>query len=476
MVGIFSGGRWKWKSNSGQITGEKIPGDLNNWNTLSTDINEATVSSHGELQKRSSTLYHTYGPVASAINKTTAYAVGSGNVFRSHPDHRLLGITPDEAKEWGKHFQLLVHYYFCMLSWYEKQAVVFRGAMICGDSLLYFLRDDNGGFDLIEAGGDTIDWQKSGDKYTLGIQHDKFQRRTGIYTDKAIPFHDPQTYDQNVIQFFIKELPRQLRGLPLAYKIIALAKNHDRHLDATVNRAVLESIMLGVSKTDSTDFSKQIEQQQAAANRKAGGVKKLWSKITGSNELSAGNIYQVRTGEDFSFTDLKTPSNNFGLFSEWMIKIVAMATDTTPGVIMSNYPTSYSSHRGEFNDFWKMIQLKRTVFNDKVNRVVVREIAKKLILDGVIKAPGFFDDPLKQEAWIAGSFLGPVPGHINPLQEVNAHKISVEQGFQSRADIAALYGNEWDNFVDEWASQEKIFKTLPMTEQESAIEEGLINE
>lgn len=476
MIAFFKNGKISYKHTGKQIDGEKIPGDLNSWNVYVTEINQALSSSYGKLSERSSTLYHSYAPVSSAINKTTSYAIGSGNVFRSYPDYRILGITRKEASEWGKKFQLLIHYYFKKLSWYQKQAVVFRGSLILGDSLVFFIRE-NGQLDIIEVGGNSIDWQHAnGDDWTLGIKHDKYKRRKAIYTDKVINFKNQKTGDQQVIQFFIKQNPRQLRGLPLAYKIIALAKNHDRHMDATIQRAVLESIMMGYSNTDNTDFGKQINEQVLAAQRKKGNIiTNAFSKITGSRDLQGGNIYQLKTGESLQFTDLKTPAKNFDEFNAWMIKFVAMATDTTPGIIMSNYPTSYSSHRGEFNDFWKMTQVKRNVFNETVNKVVIREIAKKLLFDRAISAPGFFTNDIQKEAWLAGSFLGPVPGHLNPRQEVEAHRISVENSFQSRSDIAALYDNEWDNFIEDWAEQEKLFKELPLTDREKKIKEGLNN-
>ena len=426
------------------------------------------------MTDRSSSLFHSYAPVSSAINKTTAYAIGQGNIYRSNPDYRILNISPQEAKEWGKRFQLLVHYLFEKLSWYEKQSIVFRGSLITGDSLVFFIRDNNT-FDIIEAGGYNIDWYKTdGESWTLGIKHDKYKRRKAIYTNKTINFQNQKTGDQQVIQFYIKTNPRQLRGLPLAYKIIALAKNHDRQIDATVQRAVLESIMFAYSNTDTTDFGKQINEQVLAAQRKRGNYyTDSFSKITGSRDLQGGNIYQLKPGESLNFTDLKTPSKNFDQFNEWMIKFVAMATDTTPGIILSNYPTSYSSHRGEFNDFWKMAQWKRSVFNKTVNKVVIREIAKKLILDGLISAPGFFINYFMQEAWLSGLYLGPVPGHINPKQEVEAHRIAVENSFQLRSDISALYGNEWDNIIDEWGEQERKFRSLSMDEQEQIIQEDL---
>ena len=475
---IFNNGKVTKQILGGQITGEKIPGDLNSWNLYQNDINEALNSSYGILSQRSSTLYHSFPPLSSAVNKTAAYAIGSGNAFRSHLDYRILGITAEYAKEWGKQFQLLIHYNFKKLSWYQKQGIVFKGAMVLGDSLVYFIRDKDG-LDLIEAGGNNIDWEyNTGDDWTLGVKHDPQMRRSALRIgDKTINFKNQKTKDQQILQFYIKSLPRQLRGLPIAYKIIALAKNSDRFLDSTVQRAVLESIMFGYSNTDTTDLNAQAKQQAEAAAKKKGwsGVRSAWSRLTGTKELAGGNIYQLKNDESMQFTDLKTPSNNFGVFNEWIIKYVAMATDTTPGVIMSSYPTSYSSHRGEFNDFWKMVTEKRFIFNETVNFPVIRELAKTFILSGAIKAPGFFEDPIKQQAWLAGSFLGPVPGHINPLQEVKAEALAVENAFILRSDAAANHGNEFDNIINEWAAQEIQFKTLSLTEQEKAIQEGLQN-
>jgi len=472
----FSKGKVTRKGGGGQISGEKMPGDLDSWNLYQQDINEALSASYGVLSQRSSSLYNSYQPAKSAINKTTAYAIGSGNIFRSRPDYRILGITPDEAKEWGKKFQLLVHYHFKKMSWYEKQAITFKGALIKGDSLVFFVREKDNSFDLVEAGGENIDFEKADNKnWTLGIKHDKWKRKQAIFTDKQINFRNQKTGDQQVIQFYLKEQPRQLRGLSLVYSIIAMAKNHDREIDATVQRAVLESIMMAYSNADQTDVGAQIKQQAQNASRKKGGLKNIFSKLAGTKDLQGGNLYQLKNDEKIQFTDLKTPGNNFDKFQDAMIKFVAMGTDTTPGIITSQYTTSYSSHKGELNDFWKMIKLKRGIFNEKVNKVVIREIAKNLIMDGKIKAPGFFSDPIAQEAWLSGIFLGPVPGQINPLQEARARAVEVENAFITRSDAASNYDNEFENMVATWAEQEIQFKTLPMTEQEKLIEKDLTN-
>ena len=112
MIRILRGNKIVSHGTGSQITGGKIPGDLDSMSTYQEDINEAVTLSYGDLVKRSKTLYHSYPPLASAINKTTAYAIGRGNIFRSRPDYRILKITPEEAKTWGKTYQLYVHYFF----------------------------------------------------------------------------------------------------------------------------------------------------------------------------------------------------------------------------------------------------------------------------------------------------------------------------------------------------------------------------
>ena len=124
------------------------------------------------------TLYHTYGPAASAVNKQVKYAVGPGLLFRSQPDWEILGMSQEAAKEWGKRFQKLFHYFSLSINRYGKEAPLMTGALAGGDSLLFFDYGKKGIFDLIDSGGDVINFQKEGT--TLGIYHDKLMRRTGI--------------------------------------------------------------------------------------------------------------------------------------------------------------------------------------------------------------------------------------------------------------------------------------------------------
>jgi capsid protein len=471
---VIRNGKVGVMQNETQLNGEKIPGDLNSWQQFSTDPNIILKYSYGLLSERSATLYHTHPPVAAAIEKHTEYAIGPGLVFRSQPDWTILGMTKERAKEWGMLFQKLVHYAFLMLNYYEKQPVIFRTGLIQGDSLLLFDRKEpveGLPFDLIETGGDQINWERAddltgGQRVILGVQTDALLRRKGLYlinSTSPVPFQDENGF-QNIIQFFEKKIARQLRGYPLAYRMIAAAKNNDRYWDAILNRAALEATILGIETSDNADVRAQMERlaEEMRLNKKDHDATTTGTdtRLTAEGSITAlgsGNILSLAAKGEFKFLEMKTPSNNFDKFQEAYLHMVGMGMDTPPEVVKSMYSTSYTAHKGAFNDFIKSYMKKRSSFIKAVNFPIIRELAKYFITARILPIPHdrFFIDPIIQYAALSGNWLGPVPGTINPLQEVNAKEKEVQNAFMLRSDAAADYGNEFDNIIEQWGQEEE---------------------
>ncbi len=464
MIFTNVGKNKKINSRGDSYSGEKDMGDLNNWHILSGDSNEILKNTYGVLSERSSTLYHTYGPAKAAINKPTTYAIGPGLVFRSSPNSRRLGMSKESANDFGLDLQDIVDSYQRKMGFYEKQNVLFRSALYGGDSFLWFDRDDQGNLtDLLETQNNQIDWSYKKGDYTLGIKHDDKLRRLGVkkVDGTEVPFTTPLG-DQNVIQCYFKELGRQLRGYPLVYSTINLSRNDDTHTDAITNRAVMEAVMMGWAESSGTDFAQQIK-DLADGNRKKKG--RSWNplkKIGNAENMGSGNYFMTQTGEKMNWGDLKTPSNTYNVFKKWMINYIGMATGTPPQVIMSDYVGSYTAHKGAFNDFIKAYMKKRKTFERIVMDIVVREILKDAIMQGYIKAPGFLTgDWMIQQAYTRGVYLGPVPGHINPLVEVRAKEREVQAGFELRSTYALEKGHEWEDFLPVWEEQQRQYSDAP---------------
>lgn len=475
--------------NGQQYDGEKIPGDLASWRYYGTDPNEMLKWTYDVLSQRSTTLYHTHPPVSAGINKLTTYTIGGGLAFRSQPDWSTLGMTKQAAKEWGMRFQKLIHYLFVMTNFYEKQAILFRTAKIMGDSVLLFDRSydvGNGLFDLLDLGGDYIDPGNGlvgSDKVTLGIVHDTAMRKKGIVgrDGKTIKFRDDNG-DQNIILYMTKNMSRQMRGYPFAYRLINSAKNNDRLWDATLARAAIEATVLGKSKSSIpgnlseqskglAEYAAAVSTGQAITTSSAEGLRNV-GNVGGQ---LPGSVYEVGNGNDFEFLEMKTPSNNFDKLQTAFIDLVGMALGgLAPEFILSKYSTSFTAHKGGLNDCIMIFRQERKGFINTVMKPTIIELAKWAFLNNYIEMPNprFFEDPIIREATVAGNYLGPVPLHINPAQEVQAQVSKVEAGFDLRSNMALENGHDWDNFIEEWQQEEDLYNKRTIEKQAADLQKA----
>jgi len=472
--------------NGAGYDGSKTGHELDNWRTQLSDPNDFITNTYGELSSRNATLYNTAAYARAAIRKPLSYSIGDGLFFRSLPDAKFLGIDREEMVEWSQKFTSLLHYDKLEMNYYEKQSLLCAEASITGDSLLYFIREDNGyDFDLVATGGHTIDWKNTDPSKNigLGIQTDELQRRTGFYVpgqDSVIPFMldggENSIGFQNAIQVFLqKERTGQLRGYGVNNSMIALLKNMDSVWDATIQRMVLESIMLGFSKATETNVPAQ-------ARNMAKNVKAVQNKVQESSEsgnalqkigegAQPGEFYNLKNEESIEFTKLETPSNNFGNANEWAIRNVAMARGVSPEFLKTEYGGSFTAHKGALNDTFQTIKNERGSFVRNTDSKVNLELLKGYILSGELTAPPAFWENSKRgarvrNALLKGKTLGPVPGHINPLQEAKADKLKVDERFILRSDVQVKDGSfDGEAFDAQWLEEDSRWGTLTSEQQ-----------
>jgi hypothetical protein len=462
MVIIYNNGKIRLASGA-QYAGEKIPGDLDTMTLYDSDINEFIRDTYTLLCRRAVTLGHSCEPVIAALNKHTDYAIGDGLEFIPMPDYETLGMSLEESIEWGERLGKYIYGEMDRLNFFEKQSILFRGALNFGDTLALFVRED-GKFDIIEVSGlENIDASKNGEGIKLGIAHDKFYRRTGFYNvdGNKIDFVDEGTGRRNAVQFYIKTAPRQLRGLPLCYPVISLAKNDDRHSTATLATAIIESLIFATTESENPgDIKKQIDAIAATVKRK-GPIGRLMESFGNVSRMAPGNMLNFKTGEKLNTMDKKTPGATFAMMKEWNLNYFGMGTHTPPEVMMSKYSTSYTAHKGALNDFQKVFMKERGSFVKSVCEPVIKELAIEMILSGRIKAPGFFQDAYVQRAYLNGIWSGPRLAHINPAQEVNADVTEVNAGFALRSEkIWSHGGMSYRAFMRHWQAEQDLMKEI----------------
>lgn len=463
-----------------QYDGEKTGGELQHWKLFGTDPSAFVRDSYGILASRCATLYHTSSIARACVNKPLTYAIGKGLFFKSQPNFKYLGLSEEEAKEWGKQFSTLLHYEKKAVKWYKKQKQLAREAKITGDAVMYFLREGSKlgiPFDIVVTQGSAIDWEKNDTGYTLGIKHDIYGRRAGFFSatsKKDVPFTD-ENGNQVAIQFLFPDRAGQLRGFGVYMSEIARSKNLDRIWDAILERMIQEATQVGYFNASTTDVNAQVKAMaKQAAGKTSNSADSLEMKELSKRgtPTKVGGMYVLENEESMNFQPMVTPSNNFATANEWMVNFFSMATNIPPEVIIGKYSTSYTAHKGAFNDFLKVVDEDRQDFIDGVESIVNFEYLKHFVRTKQIKVrKDFWTDYKVQMAYLEGIFLGPVPGHINPLQEVTADEKAVRAGFNLQSNVAAKYGIDFWNSIETWAEEQTAwFEKSPEKRAEQLFE------
>jgi lambda family phage portal protein len=230
-----------------------------------------------------------------------------------------------------------------------------------------------------------------------------------------------------VLQVALSMRPGQSRGEPM----FAPSLSAFRHLDAFVESELLAKrmeacfgafIQQDLSLLDVDDPDGETDAEGYDVSR-----------------LEPAMVARLGPGESVQFADPKRPGGGFIDFVKIMLRGIAAGFGLSYEVVFSDYAgMNYSSARTAILDarrafrVWQRfldVQLCTPIWQLAIEEGVLRE---KLPLIGDWQS---YAAELTEVRWIA-------PGWdwVDPLKEVNAHKISVQEGFSTATEVCAARG------------------------------------
>ena len=143
--------------------------------------------------------------------------------------------------------------------------------------------------------------------------------------------------------------------------------------------------------------------------------------------------------------------------------------------MLSEYSTSFTAHKGALNDALKMWMTERGIFCRNVDKPVNLELLKIYFKRGDFKDLNLdldLNDYQTRELLLEGKWLGAVPGHINPMVEVNAQIAAEQAGYVLKSDNAALYGTDFEDSIDQWEyEQDRFLSASPEIKAQQILKE-----
>jgi capsid protein len=149
-----------------------------------------------------------------------------------------------------------------------------------------------------------------------------------------------------------------------------------------------------------------------------------------------------------SFTPSR-PNPEFAPFYEAIAKEMAPALGLSAGVLLRHFTASYSASRGELLQVLEIMLRRRTARGRAFNQVIYSRMCTEAVERAYVGLRGW-NDVLSRQAWTKARWIGPAPGQLNPMDEVQAAELMVKAGFSTEEEqTAILTGGDYDANQDQ---------------------------
>ena len=419
-----------------------------------------------------------------AVNTMRTNVVGRGLMPKPTIDADVLKISPEKAKELerkiSKEWELWAESADCDMArldnFYELQQLAFLNWLASGDTLalLPVKPRKNQPYDLrvqlIEADRlsspynfDTFDNQIVG-----GVEVDADGEVVAYHFSKHHPLsyanermewqrveaYGKRTGRRNVLHLMCRERIDQRRGVPFLAPVIEALKQLGRYTDAELVAAVVSGMFtVFIEKTEDKDgepIGSGIPEEEL-----------IDAEDETTLELAPGAVLDLGEGEKAHDINPGRPNANFSGFVEAICQQIGAALEIPYELLMKHFTASYSASRGALEEAWKMFKMYRTWLANDFCQPIYEEWLAEAVAKGRIKAPGFFADPLRHKAYCKAAWNGPARGLLNPVQEVNAAVLKVENGFSTRStETMEMAGGDFYSNCEQLKNEEKALKEV----------------
>lgn len=444
------------------------------------DINENLPT----LRQRSRDIYMGVPIGRAAVNTMRTNVVGRGLMPKPTIDADVLKISPEKAKELerkiSKEWELWAESADCDMArldnFYELQQLAFLNWLASGDTLalLPVKPRKNQPYDLrvqlIEADRlsspnnfDTFDNQIVG-----GVEVDADGEVIAYHFSKHHPLsyanermewqrveaYGKRTGRRNVLHLMCRERIDQRRGVPFLAPVIEALKQLGRYTDAELVAAVVSGMFtVFIEKTEDKDgepIGSGVPEDEL-----------IDEEDETTLELAPGAVLDLGEGEKAHDINPGRPNANFSGFVEAICQQIGAALEIPYELLMKHFTASYSASRGALEEAWKMFKMYRTWLANDFCQPIYEEWLAEAVAKGRVKAPGFFSDPLRHKAYCKAAWNGPARGLLNPVQEVNAAVLKVENGFSTRStETMEMAGGDFYSNCEQLKNEEKALKEV----------------
>lgn len=494
--GVRVGG-FGWNSGYRNAGSGLFGGDILSAPTIRSAVGEI-LPARRQAVANSRDVDRNHGPMKAGISKRSVAMVGAQIRLQSLPNWKALGLTPEWAAEFASNFEnefsLWGDDVRCLND--AERHYQFGGQMLLaarnacgadGECALILRYDENrqreygaryATFlevldpDRIETPVDRQD--EEGRTIIAGRRLDPWGAYTGFYVRVGHP-SDSRT-DQPRWEFvpreangrpmgihwFFKQRAAAQRGMPSIIASLRQVKMLDRFDDATLQAAVINAILSIYVQTDSgsDDVLKRL-QTQAPTGKSSADMEALWDfrfDLYDKLNLRADGVRipVLPFGDKIEMATANRAADDTKSFRDAFSRAMAAELGLSFEQFTGDYSeTTYAGARAGLIDNWRLVTADRHLFTQATASLVAMSVLEEAIMTGKIKlppgAPDFWEN---MTAYSQCNFMGPGMGWVDPLNEIKAAQMRIQEGLSSRTYEASLQGQDHRDVIDQQAADD----------------------
>lgn len=414
------------------------------------------------LRARSADLYERNLYARGLVRRFVTNAINTGLHLEATPEEKILDKQEEQLAEWSEdvenRFKLWEkNAYKCdfneRLTFGSLQAEAYREALVAGDVLVMLQQDPRTREPRVRLiSGDRVQTPlnyrlSAGTTVRHGVELDARGRHVAYWiiqedgTFKRVPAYGEKSGRRIAwLVYGTDKRYEDVRGTPILALMIQGLKEIDRYRDATLRKAVINSMLaMYIAKGEDNLSSRPLTR----------GATKNGTETTIDNsgeprkfrtaEMIPGLVLdELQHGEEPKTFQTNNTVESFGAFEEAMIAAFAWANEIPPEILTLTFSSNYSASQAAISEFKLFLNPTRTRFGAEFCAPVYEDWLLSQVRLRTVVAPGLleaFNDNAQDYiygAWVASDWSGHVKPSLDPVKTTRSYTEQAEQGFVDR--------------------------------------------
>lgn len=453
-------------------------GSIANWRPLRVANVEGEVRERLTTQRRAADLAANDWSAKSGLRTIADNAIGTGLVPKSAIPHEILGISREEAAQIGEklewafsvwsqisHARGMMHFedlqYLGISSILRSGEMLhlpvmlplhgmggqrefslaiqdMRPARLCTPADMRTNLSIRDGVEFNSYGRPVAYWIACPPPSYVSV--DSQSLFSGMFTRRlAWIGHRP-----NVFHLFRHEIEEQTRGVSQLATGMRLFRNLNDALESELFAQVIAASFPVFIGLENGGLELPDEVRESLGMEQQGAYRR-------EMDVEPGTVLFGNPGEKPYILENKRPSNNFPPFVEIIQRALAAMLGIPYESLTKDFSkTNYSSMRAALNEAWKLYLFYRRwfarLYTQPIWEMVIEEAYLRNFLgiaddmDSLNPAFGFYEG---RQYWCSASWIGPAKGFIDPVKEIQATILALDNRLMTYAEAWAERGGDF---------------------------------